>query len=175
MGTEGCSRTALKRMCICFETNSIWVENASECGHEPEKGRLSTSVSDMHSAPLMWMSKTHWLCSEKLLKQGTLNSCKFTNNATHDRTCRGQLYTHTNKRLVKLQCTFFGTKYKVNSCLHQFICTQHRHTQAHKGNKLMRPRVHTLSHSSVPCHDLAHYTVSEVVLVIQLHRESNYT
>lgn len=75
-GTEGRSRTALERICICFETNPIWVENAAECRHESEKGRLSTSVSDMHRTLLMWMSKTHWLCCEKLLEQGAGNSCK---------------------------------------------------------------------------------------------------
>lgn len=89
-----------------LQINPIQVETAAECGHEPEKGRLSTSVSDMHRTLLMWMSKTHWLCCEKLLEQGIDLEGIHANNAALDRTCEGQVCTHTSNQSWKY-CTLF--------------------------------------------------------------------
>lgn len=84
----------------------IQVETAAECGHEPEKGWFSTSVSDMDRTLLMWMSKTHWLCCEKLLEQGIDLEGIQANNAALDRTCEGQVCTHTSNQSWKY-CTLF--------------------------------------------------------------------
>lgn len=142
-----------------LQTNLIQVETAAEWGHEPEKGRFSTSVSNMHRTLLMWMSKTHWLCCEKLLEQGIDLEGIHANNAALDRTCEGQVCTHT---IVKIPYTFLalnGGSTAVGISLS--TCMQHGHTstQSQQANALMC----ACSHPSVPCHYLAHCRVSEEV------------